>query len=492
MGRSEQSSLWVYVCDPDAVRSRALVECLTSAAGPVIREGAPPINGGARSLCCVGLSNPFSEDDLNRIRTLKERSMVIASYAERTAGLSVGRQCDVFLAGAPILLDSSVPDFVQELGQAVIRAFEQCNQSLRRDNCILQLMDELAMVGRSTSLLEVFRQAQRVSQFSDLPVLITGETGTGKELLAKAIHRQDERRCRGPFVPLNCAALNHELSDSELFGHRKGSFTGAGQDRAGLFRAAHHGVLFLDEIGELDLGLQAKLLRVLQENRVLRVGDDQETSVDVRVLTATHRNLAEMVDAGTFREDLYHRLNVISLHIPPLRERTDDIAPLIAHFLQKHGRLAEDRTAVAAPSFVGALQRASLPGNVRQLENIIRRALINSGGERALEVADLPSDLWRELSAHAGGNHGTDQSGQLTAARNVIPNFVEEMLRRHNFDLGDCLEEWEDMLIHSVLCSCAGNQAKAARLLGITPRSMYNKLRRRVASSRTNGNAASG
>lgn len=489
MGRPEQSDPVVIVCDPDAFRARALCQALKSTTGRDIRQGTPGKREDLPYLCCVGLPNPFCESDLDRVRKLKECNVIIACYVERAATLSLGRHCEVFLAGAPTLLDSGVPGFEQELGQLVVRACEQHNESYRQDHLVRQLMNQLAVVGRSEQLLNVFRQAQRVSQFSELPVLITGETGTGKELLAQAIYRQDERRRHGPFVPLNCAALNRELSESELFGHRKGSFTGAGQDRTGLFRAAHRGVLFLDEIGELDLSLQAKLLRVLQENRVHILGDDHETQVDVRVITATHRNLAEMVSAGTFREDLYHRLNVISLHIPPLRERVDDIAPLTAHFLQKHGRSAGN-AAIAAPAFIEALQRASLPGNVRQLENIVRRALINSGDRRNLEMVDLPTELLRELSTHTEANSRNPNDANI-AHGSDLPALVHEMLQRHNYDLAGCVSEWEDILIHSVLAGCGGNQAQAARLLGITPRSLYNKLRKRVVPSRNNGNAAS-
>ena len=197
-------------------------------------------------------------------------------------------------------------------------------------------MKRLGSVGESQAMMAVFHTVLRVSPLSDMPVLITGETGTGKELLAHAIHQLDPKRCHGPFIALNCSALSPGLAESELFGHRRGAFTGADRERKGLIRAAEGGVLFLDEIGELDDALQAKLLRVLQENRVLGIGDDQEVAVNVRIIAATNRNLDAMVQQRTFRADLFHRLNVLAIHIPPLRERPADLKPLIEHFLEKH------------------------------------------------------------------------------------------------------------------------------------------------------------
>lgn len=491
--RADQLHGVVYLWDSDAKRSHALIGMLARTTGLEIREGPPRLKSGncAPVICSVvGLANRFTEVDLDRLRVLKDLCPIAAAYTQSADSLGLGRRCELLLSGAPLLLDSSSPGFEPELARVVLEAVEQWDHQLLETQRTLGVMHELAIIGRSSLLLDVFRLAQRVSHFSDLPVLISGETGTGKELLAQAIYKQDEKRCHGSFVPLNCAALSRELSDSELFGHRKGSFTGAGHDRPGLFRSAHGGILFLDEIGELDLSLQGKLLRVLQENSVLRVGDDQETRVDVRVLTATNQDLARMVAAGSFREDLYHRLNVVVLHIPPLRERTEDIAPLITHFLRKHEHLAATRPATAAPSFVEALQHALLPGNARQLENLVRRALINSSGSRPLDVTDLPAELWREISSKSAAN-GTCTSPAQSEPHGAGPPFVDDLLRRHNFALEGCIGECEDLLIHAVLASCHGNQAQAARLLGITPRSMYNKLRKHPASSAPNGKIAS-
>jgi two-component system, NtrC family, nitrogen regulation response regulator GlnG len=493
LSQPNRKAVIVYLQDSDARRSHAFALMLVRMTGLDVREALPDSahRNFEGSVCSVvGLSNQFTPADLDHITRMKGSGSIIAVYIDNAASITLGRRCEVLLAGAPVLLDCSSNGFDQQLAQTVSEAVERRNRHLQEEQRAFDAMRGLAIIGRSASILEVFRLAERVSHFSDLPVLLTGETGTGKEVLARAIHSQDQNRCREPFVPLNCAALSRELSESELFGHRKGSFTGAGQDRPGLFRAAHRGILFLDEIGELELSLQAKLLRVLQESSVLRVGDDRETRVDVRVLTATNRDLPKLVAEGAFREDLYHRLNVVLLHIPPLRERIEDIEPLTSHFLQKHGHLSAMHPVTVSHSFIEALEQACLPGNARQLENLVRRALINSGGMRPLDIIDLPSELWSELSSKCAEGCPADRPARLPVGPNGHASFVDDLLQRHNSDLGCCIEECETKLIHAVLANCHGNQAQAARLLGITPRSIYNKLRKPAASA-SNGKIAS-
>jgi transcriptional regulator with GAF, ATPase, and Fis domain len=216
-------------------------------------------------------------------------------------------------------------------------------------------MQQQGIVGQSQAITAVFQTLLRVSPLSDLPILITGETGTGKELLAHAIHQLDPKRCDGPFMALNCAAISPGLAESELFGHRRGAFTGADHDRKGLIRAAEGGVLLLDEIGELDDASQAKLLRVLQEHRVLGIGEEREVPISVRIIAATNRDLGEMVQQRRFRADLFHRLNVLAIHIPPLRERPTDLKPLIEHFVHKYQDLRPDSPLVLAPEFIEAV-----------------------------------------------------------------------------------------------------------------------------------------
>jgi transcriptional regulator with GAF, ATPase, and Fis domain len=215
------------------------------------------------------------------------------------------------------------------------------------------------------------------------------------------LHACDPRRKQGPFVPLNCSALSKNLAESELFGHRRGAFSGALDDRVGLVRSADQGVLFLDEIAELDWDLQAKLLRVVQEGRVLPVGCDRETSVDVRVVAATHRDLGSLVSQGRFREDLFYRLSVVSVKLPPLRERREDIPDLVRHFASKHAGLTQGSPRAAAEDCLGALRRLRFPGNVRELENLVRSALSTIDHDGPIPLCNLPRETLEELAAPA-------------------------------------------------------------------------------------------
>jgi len=237
---------------------------------------------------------------------------------------------------------------------------------------------------------ELFLMAERIAP-CDVNVLITGETGTGKELLARAIHHGGSRGS-GPLVAFSCANLPETLVEDELFGHEKGAFTGAFLARQGRVEAANHGTLFLDEIGDLGLGLQPKLLRVLQEKTFERLGSNKTINVDIRLISATNRNLQEMVQQGKFREDLYYRLNVVELRLPPLRERRDDIPLLAHHFLQRSAELFHKKVRRFSPAMMQALEQYNWPGNVRELENVVQRAVVLSDGP-SLEVAQLPASL---------------------------------------------------------------------------------------------------
>ncbi|HEX6925298.1 MAG TPA: sigma-54 dependent transcriptional regulator, partial [Longimicrobiaceae bacterium] len=240
----------------------------------------------------------------------------------------------------------------------------------------MQGFDEV--IGHSAAFREVLDLAARVAPYPTT-VLITGESGSGKEAVARAIHASSPRR-DGPFVGVNCGAIPENLLESELFGHEKGAFTGAERARDGLFMEANRGTLFLDEIGELPLALQVKLLRALQERTIRPVGGAQEREVDVRVLAATSRDLVQEVEDGRFREDLFYRINVIHLHLPPLRTRPEDIQALAEHFLERHGSRLGIRPEPLTPELVTVLARYSWPGNVRELENVIERGLVLSGG----------------------------------------------------------------------------------------------------------------
>jgi transcriptional regulator with PAS, ATPase and Fis domain len=294
----------------------------------------------------------------------------------------------------------------------------------------------------------------------------------------------DPKRRHGPFIPVNCGAISFGLAESELFGHRRGAFTGADRDRKGLIRAAEGGVVFLDEIGELDDALQVKLLRVLQERRVLGVGDDHEVPVSVRVIAATNRNLSAAVQQGKFRADLFHRLNVLSIHIPPLRERRADVGPLIAHLLEKNQSLQTAGFISAGPDFVEALTRIDLPGNVRQLENLVRRALVNKAAPAPLTLTDLPVEIWQQLAEQEDRvrSEQLDGGGPGKPARETAPQTLSSdlvnLLDAHGWSLAQTLRYCERLLLEAALRRKQGNQSQTARLLGLTPRSIYSKIRR--------------
>ena len=292
------------------------------------------------SSCCaavVALGTYQTDETLASkvIGRMKQAGLTVIAHEQGAHSWSVGLRCRVLLEGASCVLDSEEPGFSQELERIMTRVLVQKTHELVEKERIHDLMRTFGFVGESDAIEGAFRQALRVSYFSDLAVLITGESGTGKELMARAIHQLDPKRRAGPFVAINCGAISSGLAESELFGHSRGAFTGADRDRKGLVRAADGGVLFLDEIGELGSDIQAMLLRVLQDHRVMSVGTDHDVGVDVRVIAATNRNLELMMEQGRFREDLFHRLNMLSVHLPPLRERVADLKPLIDNCLME-------------------------------------------------------------------------------------------------------------------------------------------------------------
>jgi DNA-binding NtrC family response regulator len=302
------------------------------------------------------------------------------------------------------------------------------------------------IVGVSTAMQEVFRVIERVAN-SSATVLISGESGTGKELIARALHTQSGRSA-GPFVPINCGAIPSELLESELFGYEKGAFTGAHQSKKGLVEQADGGTLFLDEISELLARLQVKLLRVLQEREVQRVGGDRAIKVDVRVIAATNADLTQRIASGEFRADLYYRLNVVSLRIPALRERADDILPLAHHFLRKHDR-NERLTGIDAVA-AQLLRSYRWPGNVRELENAVERAVLLAKGSE-ITLADLPAELNNGIGP---GPNPAPTGKSFSAAREEFERYyILECLRRHN-----------------------GNVSRAAREAGLQRQNFYQKL----------------
>jgi two-component system nitrogen regulation response regulator GlnG len=318
------------------------------------------------------------------------------------------------------------------------------------------------IIGTSRKMQEVFKLVGRIAK-SDITILITGESGTGKELIAKAIHRYSDRKDK-PFLAVNCAALPPNLLETELFGYERGAFTGAVSSKKGLFEQASGGTLFLDEIGELPLELQAKLLRVLQEKEIRRIGGDRTIKVNVRIVAATNRNLEEEVKKGNFREDLFFRLNVVTIEIPPLRERREDIIPLALHFIRKFSREFKLPVKELTEKAVEWLMNYEFPGNVRELENMILRAMVISP-TNVIDVEDLKPSA---------------TSLKTPSFEEAIKNFVVEVLtleqkeRNNLYDL--VVKSAERILISEVLRLCNFNQQKAANILGIH----RNTLRRKI------------
>jgi DNA-binding NtrC family response regulator len=310
------------------------------------------------------------------------------------------------------------------------------------------------MVGTSAPMQQVFSIIRQVAP-SKASVLIAGESGTGKELVARAIHHLSNRRS-GPFVAINCAALPETLMESELFGHEKGAFTGALERRAGCFELAQHGTLMLDEIGEMATGTQAKLLRVLEDSRVRRLGGKSELSVDVRVIAATNRNIEEALKKGELREDLYYRLNVFEINLPPLRTRMIDVPVLCEALITQLNRKHSCNVTHLNPDVMEAFKKHTWPGNVRELRNVLERAVIVAG-EGVIQTAHLPYDF--------GVSTGTHTAAQV---------FEPEGVR---LPVGTTVSQGERALIQLTLQHTKNNKTRAADILGISLKTLFNKLK---------------
>lgn len=435
-------------------------------------------------------------DDEVQIRTLLSRMLELEGYEVcqagdcRTALKQLELQspdvalCDVFLPDgngvdlvssikktAPnveiILLTAhgNIPDGVQAIKNGafdyitkgddnnkiiplVSRAVEKARMNVRLEKLekkVGQTYSFDSVLGDSKALKDAVSLARKVSG-TDVPVLLTGETGTGKEVFAQAIHYNSKRAGQN-FVAVNCSSFSKELLESEMFGHKAGSFTGALKDKKGLFEEASNGTIFLDEIGEMAFELQAKLLRILETGEYIKIGDTKPTRVNVRIIAATNRNLSEEIAAGRFREDLFYRLSVFQIHLPPLRERADDVRLLAKAFVKNFSaRLARPVTEIT-PAFLEALEQQPWKGNIRELRNVIERSLIVSEGER-LDVADLPLDI--QNAHYEQSDETSPDSFELSA-----------MERRH---------------IARVLEYTKGNKTEAARLLKIGLTTLYRKI----------------
>ena len=381
-------------------------------------------------------------DGMGALRKMRRRYpgiLVVMLTAHGTIELAV----EAMKLGA---LDFVRKPFDQELATKINNALRQGKPQSPNRQTLQHAYDEI--IGESEGILNVLAQIEQVAD-TNVPVLIQGETGTGKELVAQALHHKS-RRANQQFVTINCGAIPQELMESELFGHERGSFTGATNQRLGKMERAHLGTLFLDEIGDMPHSLQVKLLRAIEEQRFERVGGDREIQVDVRVIAATHRNLPSAIQEGSFREDLYFRLNLMVIALPPLRERTEDIPLLAEHFLRQFSEAYHREARLISQKALRLLNLYSWPGNVRELNNVLGRAVLSCKSE-----AILPEHLPDEV--------------QESSAETLTP-------------VGTTLEQMERDLILRTLEELDGNRTQTAKLLGISLRALQYKLKEYDAS----------
>ena len=444
-----ESDAKILVVDDDAVARDLLVEALQREGYQVewAADGTEAIERGRQTRFDLVLTD-FRMGEVSGIdvlRAFKETSPDTCSVLLTAFGSMEGA-IDAIKQGAFDYL--AKPFKKEEIKLVVRRSLEHAR--LVRENArfreeLREREDMSLLVGSSPPMLEIYKLVARVSTTKST-VLLEGESGTGKELVARAIHANSLRRDR-PFVPVNCAALPDTLLESEMFGHEKGSFTGAIGVKHGLFETAHEGTLFLDEIGDVGPALQVKLLRVIQEQEVRRVGGTVPLKVDVRIIAATNKDLSRLVKEGRFREDLFYRLNVVRIVLPPLRERREDIPMLAYHCLQKVTVGSGQAIRGFVPETMDLLQRYHWPGNVRELENVIERAVSLAHGPLVLP-GDLPEPIRR------AGTVPTEDDGLIT---------LEELEKRH---------------LVKVLRETGGNKVKAARILGIDRRTLYRMAQR--------------
>jgi len=359
--------------------------------------------------------------------------------------------------------DYLIKPFSTEQIEVVLRKAEEFTQLLKVNRFLSQETDEAEqeLLGNSPAMQELRQLIRKVAR-TQATVLIQGESGTGKELVARAIYRESPR-ASGPFIKVNCAAIPENLIESEFFGHEKGAFTGAIAKREGRFELAHGGTILLDEISEISTSVQAKLLRVLQEREFERVGGTRTIKVDVRVIATTNRNLEQSVERKEFRQDLFFRLNVVPIHLPPLRERRGDIIPLAEEFMRRFSRKHGVHVKGFSEAALSALQSHSWPGNVRELQNVVERAVILCGEDGLIEPAHL--GLATPIQLHSGAAPGAGSGAGPAARPGPAPDG--------HFPT---LAELEKKHILAALEHCKGNRTHAARLLGISIRTLRNKL----------------
>lgn len=408
-------------------------------------------------LCLVHLEDEFNEDIEKFSKTLTSLDIPFIVYSEIET-----------LKNASVAMRAGAADyFTRGTGkEAILSAIDLMLEE--HELCELPEIEESEdlIVGKSSGMEQIFKLIGKIAA-SNVSVLLRGESGTGKELAARQIHLNSPRR-NHPFVIIDCAAIPRELLENELFGHEKGAYSGAEERALGKFDLGDRGTIFIDEIAELSLDLQSKILRVLQENEFYRIGGQRSIKVDVRIIVATHRNLEDMVHNGEFRDDLYHRLNVIPLHIPPLRKRLDDLPLLLGHFVRRYAREFNLPPRKISTEVIERFSHYDWPGNIRELENRVQKLLLTERGPviTGKSIPENPEEGSRGLSASESDLH-----------RIIKEEFIEDELhwKRKNV-YNEALSKVEISLIRSVLNQTRGNQVSAARILGISRNTLRIKM----------------
>jgi two-component system response regulator AtoC len=479
----------VLVVDDDA-QIRSLLADLLKEAGYAVRQAKT----GAEATAAVEKQRPDlvmmdvklpDMDGLDVLKTMKRERpeleiIVMTAFGGSSSAIKAMEHGAYDYVTKPFEID--------DLLATLRRVFEHAAMSEEVSALRLELGKTAAVreriVGSSRPMLEVYKLIGKVAG-SDATVLITGESGTGKELVAEALHKASKRNPH-PLVKVSCAALPETLLETELFGHEKGSFTGAMTMRKGRFESANKGTIFLDEIGEMTLGTQTKLLRILQEHEFERIGSNTPIKVDIRVIAATNRNLADEVDAGGFREDLYYRLNVIHIHMPPMRERMEDIPQLVEHFLAKYRAKPDAIPTPISEEAVARLMEHDWPGNVRELENAIERAVVLSRGATImpehLPLAESPASAGGRARSRKGlaaknGDGAADADETALVGEAADAAIANENGNGVGGSFKEAVESLEKRLIAEALERNHGNRSKAAEELGIYRRLLYAKMR---------------
>jgi len=464
----------VLLADDDAAIRMVLNQALTRAGYEVRPTGNMStmwnwVSRGEGDLLITDVSMPDGNafDIMPKIKKLRPDLPMVVMSAQNTFMTAI-RANEV---GAYEYLPK--PFDIAEVLSVVARALADAKKPPTSDRLAEEPGETMPLVGRSPAMQDIYRALARLMQ-TDLTVMITGESGTGKELVARALHNFGKRR-NGPFVAINMAAIPRDLIEAELFGHEKGAFTGATARSSGRFEQAEGGTLFLDEIGDMPMDAQTRLLRVLQEGEYTMVGGRTPIKSNVRIVAATHRDLSQMIRQGLFREDLYYRLNVVPIRLPPLRERIDDVNDLVQHFLRAAQREGEPMKTIS-PDAIRLMQNYSWPGNIRELENLVRRlAALYTDENISVEIVQSELNLAdrQPMSATAGP---VDVS-------TAVETHVAQLLREYEPNLPPAglyqrvIDKVEAPLIAMALNACGGNQIRAADLLGLNRNTLRKKIR---------------